>query len=87
VTIVPFPSAPSPQSVLATVYRLGDSLPRWSFSMEQGDGTIFVDATSRVTGITLSAAHEGGVWLVHGEGGIVSRSPSLTTALEEALAA
>lgn len=85
-TILAFPSAPSPQSVLATVYRLGAGYPRWSFSMEQGDGTIFVDAVSRATGRTLSAVHEGGAWLVHGESGIVSRSPNLTTALEDALA-
>ena len=87
-TVVAFPSPiPSTQAVLATIYKLGHSFPRWSLELDVSeDGRPSVTAERRATGGSLSAHWDHRGWAVLDEDmGVVAHAADLWTALSRAL--
>lgn len=87
-TILHFPSTPSPQAVLAALYRLAQRFPAWALELDVSeDGRPSVSAEHRKAGGILSAHWDRRGWAVVTEDGqVVALCPDLSEALGGALA-
>jgi len=86
-TIVQFPSIPSPQAVLAALYRLGQQFPAWTLEVDVSeDGRPSVSALHRAAGGSVSAHWDHRGWAVLDEDmGLVAHGADLSTTLSGVL--